>query len=113
MQCPKCNQEFAFTWKRYIKSPFGRMSCPNCRTRLVGKHRWFYWLFIIAISCVLAICYAVIKVISNSTIIALIGWIILIVLVALPLDKYIENKFIILELDTKRCKSTSESNLER
>ncbi len=96
-----------------MKSPFGRMACPNCQVRLVGKHRWFYWLFIILVAVFLTGVYAIFKVLSNSTIIALTGWGILIILVALPLDKYIENKFLILELDKKYQSPPSESNQER
>ena len=43
MKCPQCTGNFPLTWRRYFGAPFGRMTCPLCKTKLIGKHRWFYW----------------------------------------------------------------------
>jgi hypothetical protein len=106
MKCPKCNQDFEWTWQRYIKAPWGRFPCPHCHTRLIGKHRRLYWLLLILFAVIILI---PINIIHNH-VYGIVCWIILILLVGLPFDKYLDNRFIELELDKKYSDMTEEPN---
>ncbi|MDO8847928.1 MAG: hypothetical protein Q7W51_06045 [Coriobacteriia bacterium] len=49
MRCPACETEFDLTARMYVKAPFGRFSCPSCGARVVLRHRWTYWAWIIGL----------------------------------------------------------------
>src|SRR4030042_1160952 len=59
MRCPQCDNDSPLAWKRYIKAPLGRMSCPSCHAKLVTTHRWFYWPLMISGCCILGIPLAI------------------------------------------------------
>ncbi len=49
MRCPACETEFNLTARMYAKAPLGRLGCPSCEARVVLRHRWFYWAWIIGV----------------------------------------------------------------
>jgi hypothetical protein len=113
MKCPSCNQDFKWTWRRYIKAPFGKFSCPNCHTRLIGKHCWFYWplLILLSLICLLTVVQFILSALFYyGLIFSIIGCIIGSLLIILPFDKFLESKFCILKLDKKYSDTKLESD---
>lgn len=90
MRCPQCNNDFALTWMRYIKAPFGRFVCPSCRTPLKGKHRWFYFPMAVLGVCILGVPFGLLFGIP--------GWIVGASLSGFPFDLMLEKKFLTLEV---------------
>lgn len=74
------------------------MTCPLCHTRLVGKHRWFYWPLVILGCCVMGIPLAFLGSAKYDLAGALTGWIIGALAVGIPFDKFLERKFSVLEV---------------
>jgi len=100
MKCAGCGGDFESTWQRYAKAPFGSLICPLCDARLVGKHRWFYWVlmpFAVAVAVVpfmllvFFFCYGPVVSIAVGVFVAL--------LIVLPFDKYLESRFSVLVVD--------------
>ena len=106
MKCPSCNQEFKLTWQIYFKAPFGKLPCPNCHTRLIGKHRKFYWPVIILFAVIISIPIFI----SHNHIYGIVCWISLVLLVGLPFDRFLESRFCILEIDKMFSENKSESD---
>jgi hypothetical protein len=44
MNCPHCKAHITLTWRRYLKEPFGRHTCPECGRRSKLSTGWKYWL---------------------------------------------------------------------
>ena len=97
MKCPQCDNEFLFTWKRYINAPLGRMSCPSCHAKLVCTHRWFYWPLLILGCCVLGIPLAIWGA-KYGVAGAMTGWLIGASCVGVPFDRFLEIRFSVLRM---------------
>ena len=97
MKYPKCNQGFEWTWQIYINAPFGRLPCPLCHTRIIAKQRWFYWPVVILFASIISIPILII----HNHVYGIVCWIILVFIVGLPFDKYLDNRFVELEIDKK------------
>ena len=98
MKCPQCKGEFPLTWKRYIKAPFGRMICPLCHTKIVIKHRWFYWPLMLFGCFVIGIPLALLGGWKYDLAGTLIGWFIGCIAFGIPFDKFLESKFSVLKV---------------
>jgi hypothetical protein len=92
MRCPQCDSDFPLTWKRYIKAPLGRISCPSCNEKLVTTHRWFYWPLMVLGCCILGIPLAILGA-KYGIAGALTGWFIGAFGVGLPFDRFLESRF--------------------
>jgi hypothetical protein len=101
MKCPYCSGDFLLTWERYGKAPFGRLMCPLCHTRLAGKHHWFYWPLMLLGCCTAGIPLAYLGIAKYGFTGGLAGWIIGAMLSGIPFDKYLENKFSVLEVSNR------------
>ncbi len=97
MKCPKCGSDFALAWKRYIKAPFGRMSCPSCHANLTCTHLWFYWPLMILGCCILGIPLAILGA-KYGVVGAMTGWLIGAFGVGLPFDRFLESRFSVLKV---------------
>jgi len=105
MKCPQCQDEFALTWTIYFKAPFGRFACPLCGTRLIGRHRWFYWPLVVAGACAGAIPLGYLGYcVAGGAAIAGIGAGIGGYLTGVPFDKWLESKFCILTIAPRGTK---------
>jgi len=101
MKCPQCDNEFLFTWKRYINAPLGRVSCPSCQTKLVCVHRWFYWPLVTLACCILGIPLAILGM-KYGVAGALAGWFIGAFGFGIPSDRFLENRFSVLSMRQDR-----------
>lgn len=92
MKCSNCNHVFPLTWKRYFRAPFGRLRCPSCSAKLVGRHRWFYWPLVAFGACIggFPLAYLCSSRVEHG---AFMGWIVGSILSGIPIDKYLESKF--------------------
>ncbi len=97
MKCPQCDNDFLLTWKRYIKAPLGRVSCPSCYAKLVVTHRWFYWPLMILGCCILSIPLAIFGA-RYGVAGALTGWAIGAFVVGIPFDRFLEIRFSVLRM---------------
>lgn len=91
MNCPLCDTKIEFSIMRYVKSPIGRIKCPNCSAKLKIKHPWFYWLIMIIASVAMFAIVVSLDDTDNSG-----GLTVLIVSLSfllIPLDHYLEKKF--------------------
>jgi hypothetical protein len=72
------------------------MSCPLCQTKLVGRHRWFYWPLLVLGCLVLGIPLAYLGDKSYGLVGGIAGLVAGGLIVGLPFDKYLESDFGIL-----------------
>ncbi len=112
MKCPECQNVFPLTWVRYFGAPTGRMSCPNCDARLVGKHRWSYypalvsaWLLLFAPIALLGFRFDDSMVMMMAT--ATVSW-----LLVLPFDRYMDDRFAVLNPMDKEEAPTNRAPFE-
>lgn len=42
MKCPYCNSEFSLTWSLYLKTTFGKHTCPSCKKLSKLRHKKKY-----------------------------------------------------------------------
>jgi len=98
MKCPECKNIIIVTWPLYFKNPFGPKYCPNCNVSISCHHRWFYWplLFLSFLPGGIPLSILVSYIFGNEGII--IVFIIGGLTSALPIDKYLEQKFGIVKI---------------
>ncbi|HUL29949.1 MAG TPA: hypothetical protein VLZ03_05790 [Thermodesulfobacteriota bacterium] len=97
MKCPQCDHDILLTWKRYTKTPLGRMSCPSCHAKLVCTHRWFYWPLMILGCCILGVPLAILGAKYGVTG-AMVGWFIGAFGFGIPFDRFLEMRFSVLTI---------------
>lgn len=66
MKCPICEHEFKLSWPMYLKSPFGRHSCPKCQSRFQLRHTVRYYLELLALIGVFAVIPSVVAIYLNA-----------------------------------------------
>ncbi len=112
MKCPQCNNDFTLTWKRYLKTPLGRLTCPLCQTKLTGGHRWFYWPFLFLVSAVVGVPLAILGGSRYDLVGIVTGWILGATVIVIPFDKFLEGKFAVLkERKDKTSNKLTENNI--
>jgi hypothetical protein len=47
MTCPHCHHSFPLTWSRYVRSPLGKHTCPQCRAASRLSWTFSYFAFVI------------------------------------------------------------------
>jgi MORN repeat protein len=115
MKCPQCNNEFPLTWKLYFKTTFGRFTCPNCKTKLISTHRWFYHPLALSLAlycCILGIPLAIIGAFVYGPTGCFIGFIVGSLAVVIPVDRLFEMQFSILKIrkNNASSKTITEDN---
>lgn len=105
MKCPNCNNTFPLTWSRYFKSPFGKHICPSCHKESVLKFSKMHFLFkAIIIVLLLFFLYLVLLIITSGNIYSFIPALVMSLILALPIDKFHDEKFKKLEPKDKAIK---------
>ncbi|MCK5883288.1 MAG: hypothetical protein KAG61_06335 [Bacteriovoracaceae bacterium] len=89
MKCPYCEHEFKLTWKRYLKAPFGKHTCPNCnkKSKLNYTSKYFAAIVVFFLPFLIAIIF-----LHSSLVLTSVVKIIFLLLV-FPMDRWAESKF--------------------
>jgi len=93
MRCPHCNEEFPLTWGRYWRSPAGGHICPHCQKPSRFRISAYSLLLRVPVFCLGAIPVGLICHIWLSITWSLVGFMAGGILVALPIDKFIDGRY--------------------
>ncbi len=93
MKCPYCMTEFALTWQRYFKAPFGKHICPSCKKKSKLRHIKKYILYSllplsILFGCLLFLFFHL----SGDLVYTVFLAIGISLAIGLPFDRYLDNK---------------------
>jgi hypothetical protein len=106
MKCPNCNEEFAYTWTIYFKSPFGRINCPLCSRRFRLKWSAKYFLILFSAWIIFAGLPAIGMIsIGADQKVVFITFIGLGIMIVLPIDRILDQKILkreVIETVTRR-----------
>jgi drug/metabolite transporter superfamily protein YnfA len=92
MKCPHCHHTFALTWKEYFCEIWGHHNCVACKRRFKLSFSWWYLAIAVLITLIIAglATFLVVRW-THSRMIATVGGLVIVLVVLLPLDRWLDD----------------------
>jgi hypothetical protein len=92
MKCPYCNHTFALTWKGYFREVWGRHNCAACKRRFKLSYSWSDLAIVGLMALIIAgLATFLIARSSHSWVIAAVTGLVIVLVVLLPLDRWLDD----------------------
>ena len=92
MKCPYCHHKFDLTWKEYFREIWGRHDCVACKRRFKLSFSWLYLAITVLMALIIGgLATFLIVRWTHSRLIAAIGGLVIVLVVLLPLDRWLDD----------------------